>query len=157
MFLSFCSFMKWGQEILIPLFTPHSLSPGSHCVLHPGGASGTAPFVLALVAVSGEQRCRHVCVISVVTVKKGKHGPWPNGTQKSSLVLESWRRLPGEGLFELSHEDKQVITRDWDITQIPGLGKSVCENSARRREWRMLFTTRRCGDIKKENAIDRAL
>lgn len=64
---------------------------------------------------------------------------------------------PGEGLFELSHEDKQVITRDWDITQIPGLGKSVCENSARRREWRMLFTTRRCGDIKKENAIDRAL
>lgn len=98
-----------------------------------------------------------MCVISVVTVKKGKHGPWPNGTQKSSFVLESWRRLPGEGLFELSHEDKQVITRDWDITQIPGLGKSVCENSARRREWRMLFTTRRCGDIKKENAIDRAL
>lgn len=30
-------------------------------------------------------------------------------------------------LFELRHEDKQVITRYWDVTKIPGLGKSTCE------------------------------
>lgn len=44
-----------------------------------------------------------------------------------------------------------------DVAKIPGPGKSECESSARRREWRMLFTTRGHGDVKRGNATDRAL
>lgn len=63
----------------------HPTRPGSWvalCAAPWGYSQAQAPFAPALMVVSGEQRCRHVCIINVA-VKKEEHGTGHRGPNLS--------------------------------------------------------------------------
>lgn len=106
---------------------------------------------------SGEEKgCPRIA--HVARVMKGKCSiQHKQETGSPNLILESQRAPLRKCWLSCDMKDKQVVTRYQSVSKIPGLGKNVCENSGKRREQYMLFTTWQCGEIKRKIAFDRGL